>query len=173
MREGRTYGMSFTATVDKYNREVINWLEWVGVIALLTMMVITCADVMGAKILLRPVFGSIDIVTLAQVVAVAFAAASGLVLGRHISVEFFVVLLPKRAQAAVAVIISLMGLLLFSLIVWRLSVYAHYMYTGTEVSATARIPLYPFAYGIAFACIPVCVAFFVDLLKAAIRITEK
>jgi hypothetical protein len=47
------------------------------------------------------------------------------------------------------------------------------MYTGGEVSATARIPLYPFAYGVALATITVCVVFFIDLLNAAVRITEK
>jgi len=145
----------------------------VGAVALLTMMVITCVDVMGAKLFLRPVFGSIDIVMLAQVVAVAFGTASGLILGRHVTVEFFVILLPSRAQAAADVIVNLLGLLLFSFIVWRLSVYGHYMHTGGEVSATARIPLYPFAYGVAVASIPVCLVFLVELVKAAFRMKEK
>jgi len=165
--------MSLLATVDRRNRRVITGLEWVGAIGLLTMMVITCVDVMGAKILLRPVFGAIDIVMLAQVVAVSFGTASALILGRHVTVEFFVILLPERAQAAVEMLVSFLGLLLFVIIVWRLGVYGHYMQTGGEVSATARIPLYPFAYGIAFACIPVCVVFLVDLLKAAVRMVEK
>jgi TRAP-type C4-dicarboxylate transport system permease small subunit len=161
------------STVDRVNRGAIAWLEGVGAIALLTMMVITCVDVVGAKMFLYPVPGSIDIVMLAQVVAVSFATASGLILGRHITVEFFFVMLPNWAQAVVEVIVSLLGLLLFSFIVWRLGIYGHYMHTGGEVSATARIPLYPFAYGIAFALIPVCLVFFVQLVNAALRMKEE
>jgi TRAP-type C4-dicarboxylate transport system permease small subunit len=161
------------STVEKVNRSVITWIEAVGVIGLLTMMVITCLDVLGSKLFLRPVFGSIDIVMLAQIVAVSFGAASALILGRHIQVEFFVVFLPKRAQAAVDVLVNALGLLLFVLVVWRLTVYGLYMQTGGEVSPTARIPLYPFAYGIAFACIPVCMVFLVELVSSVVRMTKK
>lgn len=161
------------AALDRVNRNVIGWIEWVGVIGILTMMVITCLDVMGSKLFLHPVFGSIDIVMLAQVVAVSFGAASALILGRHIQVEFFVVLLPEKAQAAVDVFVNILGLFLFVLIVWRLTLYGHYMQTGGEVSATARIPLYPFAYGIAIACIPVCVVFLLDLVKSVLRVGSK
>lgn len=161
------------STVEKVNHGFIMRLEWVGVIGLLTMMVITCLDVLGSKLFLRPVLGSIDIVMLAQIVAVSFGAASALILGKHIQVEFFVVLLPRKVQAAVNIVVSAMGLLLFLLIVWRLGIYGHYMQTGGEVSATARIPLYPFAYGIAFACIPVCLVFILEMVNSVIRMASK
>ena len=155
------------------NRSFIPWIEAVGMIGLLTMMVVTCLDVLGSKLFLRPVFGSIDIVMLAQIVAVSFGTASALILGRHIQVEFFVVLLPRRAQNAVEVIVSALGLFLFVLVVWRLTLYGLYMQTGGEVSPTARIPLYPFAYGIAFACIPVCLVFLVELTNAVVRLLKQ
>jgi TRAP-type C4-dicarboxylate transport system permease small subunit len=161
------------STVDKVNRSFITWIEAVGVIGLLTMMVITCLDVLGSKLFLRPVFGSIDIVMLAQIVAVSFGTASALILGRHIQVEFFVILFPKRAQAAVDVFVNVLGLFLFVLILWRLTVYGLYMQTGREVSPTARIPLYPFAYGIAFACIPVCAVFLVELANAVVKVIKR
>lgn len=151
------------------NRRLITGIEAVGVIGLLTMMVVTCLDVLGSKLFLRPVFGSIDIVMFAQIVAISFGTASALVLGRHIQVEFFVLFLPKRAQAGIDIIVNTLGLILFVLVVWRLTVYGLYMQTGGEVSPTARIPLYPFAYGVAFACIPVCVVFLLDLVKSVVR----
>ena len=163
----------FLSAVGEVNRSVILWIEAIGVIGLLTMMVVTCLDVLGSKLFLRPVFGSIDIVVFAQIVAVAFGAASALILGRHVQVEFFVILLPRRAQAAVDVIVSALGLFLFVLIVWRLTLYGQYMQIGHEVSATARIPLYPFAYGIAIACVPVCVVFVLDLVNAVVRVAKK
>jgi TRAP-type C4-dicarboxylate transport system permease small subunit len=165
--------MGFLAAFDKHNRYAINYLEWVGAIALLTMMVVTCLDVMGAKIFLLPVPGSIDIVMLAQVVAVSFGTASALILGRHVTVEFFVILLPARVQAAVEIVVNLLGIFFFALVVWRLTVYGYYMQTGEEVSATARIPLYPFAYGVALAAIPVCLVFLAELMNALFRMTEK
>jgi TRAP-type C4-dicarboxylate transport system permease small subunit len=165
--------MSVLSGTEKFNRHVITWLEAVGVVALLTTMVITCIDVMGAKILLLPVLGSIDIVMLAQLVAISFGTASALLLGRHVTVEFFVILLPERLQAAVEAVVNLLGILLFGIIIWRLIIFGHYMQTGGEVSPTARIPLYPFAYGIAFASIPVCVIFLLEVAKSLTRVTKK
>ena len=58
----------------------------------LLMMVVTCIDVIGAKVFLYPLVGSIDIVKLSQLVAISFAAASALILGNHVQVEFFIVI---------------------------------------------------------------------------------
>jgi len=169
----RQPSMSVLSGTEQFNRHVIMWLEAVGVIAILTMMVITCVDVMGAKILLLPVLGAIDIVMLAQLVAISFGTASALILGRHVTVEFFVMFLPPRLQAAVEVLVNLLGLLLFVIITWRLIIYGYYMQTGGEVSPTARIPLYLFAYGIAFASIPVCLTFLLEGFKSLTRVMKK
>ena len=137
------------------------------------MMFITCIDVVGAKVFLKPVFGAIDIVVLAQIVAISFAAAFSLLLGRHVQVEFFVPRLPRRAQAVTDSIVFLLGLILFILIIWRLCVYGYSLQTGGEVSATARIPMAPFAYGIALASVPVCVVFLLNFINSLIRIVKK
>jgi len=158
---------------EKFNRRLSSWFEWIGLAGLLVMMLITCIDVIGARLLLRPVLGAIDIVQLAQLVAISFAVASALILGRHVQVEFFVILLPKRVQAVIDSIIHLLGLSLFILITWRLCVHGYSLQTGEEVSATALIPLSPFAYGIALASIPVCLVFLQRFLNAIVRAVKR
>jgi TRAP-type C4-dicarboxylate transport system permease small subunit len=159
--------------LEEFNRSLSGRLEWIGLAGLLIMMVITCIDVIGAKVFLKPVFGAIDIVMLGQIVAISFGAAFSLLLGRHVQVEFFVPLLPRRVQAVTDSIVSLLGLILFALIIWRLCAYGYSLQTGGEVSATARIPMAPFAYGIAVASVPVCMVFFLEFLNSLIRIVKK
>jgi TRAP-type C4-dicarboxylate transport system permease small subunit len=91
---------------ERFNRRLSGWCEWLGVAAMLLMMVITCTDVAGAKVFLSPLLGAIDIVMLAQVVAISFAASMALIIGRHIQVEFFFNLLPRRAQAIINSVVS-------------------------------------------------------------------
>lgn len=158
---------------EKFCRLIGNWFEWIGLIGLLLMMFLICIDVIGAKLFLKPVFGAIDIVMLAQSVAISFSVPVALMLGRHVRVEFFVATLPTRLQAAVEGIISLLGMILFGLIIWRLSILGYSFQTGGEGSATARIPLYPFAYGIAFASIPVSLVFLQKFLDAMIRLVKR
>lgn len=159
--------------LEEFNRSLSGWLEWIGLAGLLIMMFITCIDVIGDKVFLKPVLGAIDIVVLSQVVAISFAAAFSILLGRHVQVEFFVPRLPRRAQAVTDSIVFLLGLILFILIIWRLCVYGYSLQTGGEVSATARIPMAPFAYGIAIASVPVCVVFFLEFVNSVIRLVKK
>ena len=159
--------------LEKFNRLLSGWFEWIGLAGLLTVMFITCIDVIGAKVFLKPVFGAIDIVVLGQLVAISFAAAFSLILGRHVQVEFFVAKLPRRLRAIIDGIVFLLGLILFILIIWRLCVYGYSLQTGGEVSATARIPLSFFAYGVAVASVPVCLLFFLEFLKSLTRVVKK
>lgn len=151
---------------EKFNRRLSGWCELLGIAAMLLIMVITCIDVIGAKLFLAPILGAIDIVQLSQIVAISFAAGMALILGRHIQVEFFFNLLPRRAQVVIDSFVLLLSLGLFIVIIWRLCVLGlSYQNTG-EYTATAYIPLYPFAYAVAFACIPVCLVLLVEFIKS-------
>jgi len=163
----------FLEKFDGFNRRLSGWFEWGGLCGLLMMMAITCIDVIGAKIFRSPLYGALDIVVLAQVVAVSFATAFTLILGRHVSVEFFMMLLPDRLRLIIDAIVSFLGLTFFVLIIWRLCVYGYSLQIGGEVSATIRIPVYPFAYGIAVASIPVSLIFLANILKSIDRISKR
>ncbi|MGD8963318.1 MAG: TRAP transporter small permease [Desulfobacterales bacterium] len=165
--------MTFLEKLDKFNRRLSSGFELIGLSGLLVMMTITCLDVFGGKLFRTPVYGALDIVMLSQLVAISFATAYALIIGRHVSVEFFMVLLPERLQALIETVISFFGLTFFVLIIWRLLVYGHSLQIGGEVSATIRIPLYPFAYGIAVASIPVALIFLTQILKAIARMVAK
>jgi len=158
---------------DRFNHLISTMFEWIGLAGLLLMMLVTCIDVIGSKIFLRPVPGSIDIVMLSQSVAISFVAASALLLGRHVYVEFFVTILPPRIRNTVDCIMHFFALVLFVLIAWRLSAYGYSLFTGNEVSPTARIPLYPFAYGIALACIPVSLVLLSSFIRSLLRILKR
>jgi TRAP-type C4-dicarboxylate transport system permease small subunit len=151
---------------EKFNTRLSGWFEWVGIVGLLLMMVTTGIDVIGGKLFTWRLLGAIDIVTVSQIVAIAFSAAITLIVGRHIRVEFFVTRLPRRAQAVISSFINFLGLILFLLIIWRLIVLGISFQTAGEATATIYIPLYPFAYGIALASVPVCLVFLADLIKS-------
>ena len=158
---------------EAFNRKISLAIEWVGLIGFLVIMLITTVDVIGAKVFLSPVFGALDIVVQAQLIAMSFATAATLITGRHVAVEFFIPLLPKPLQKVVDMFVNLLGLALFVILVWRLTEYAYSMQLENEVTATARIPLYPFAYGAAVACIPVCLVYLYQLLVSIMKLVKQ
>ena len=157
---------------DRFNRKISGWVEWVGFGALFLMVVLTCVDVLGAKIFLLPVPGSLDITMLAQLIAVSFAGAMVLILGRHVQVEFFMILFPKRFQSLVDAFINLICLVFFIIIVWRLFVHGYDLQSGGEVTMTAGIPMAPFAYAAALAMIPFCLVFLQRFLSAILSVVK-
>ena len=99
--------------LERFNHRLSEWFEWVGLAGMLLVMVITCVDVVGAKVFLWRLLGAIDMVMLSQIVATAFAGGMTLILRRHIQVEFLFQLLSVRVQAVIDCFTSLLGLLFF------------------------------------------------------------
>lgn len=164
--------MTFLEKFGKFNEKISMTIEWVGVAALFLMMIITTVDVIGAKMFLMPVFGALDVMAIAQLISMSFAVSMALILGRHVQVEFFVMLLPERVAAYVDCIVNILGFILFLLIVWRLSIFAYDLKIDGEVSSTARIPLFPFTFAAAFACIPACLVYiymFIDSIRKVMK----
>jgi TRAP-type C4-dicarboxylate transport system permease small subunit len=157
----------------KFNQRISGWAEWIGFGAIFFMVVLTCVDVLGAKLFYLPVFGSLDALTLAQFIAMSFAAAMAFIKGRHVEVEFFMLLFPERIQAFVSCLVKLLCLGLFILIIWRLFAYGYRLQISGEETATAHIPLFPFTYASAVAMIPVCLVLVQQFFSSALRVIKK
>ena len=154
---------------EKFNKKLSQGAEWIGFVAIFLIVVLTCVDVVGAKVFRAPVFGALDFVMLAQLIAISFAVAIALIMGKHVQVEFFVMLLPKRLQSGIDCIVNFLGFVLFIVIVWQLFAYGYGMQIGGEESMTARLPLAPFAYAAAVGLIPVCLIYFHKLLTSIVK----
>jgi TRAP-type C4-dicarboxylate transport system permease small subunit len=158
---------------EKFNRRVGGWGEWIGFGAIFLMVALTCVDVLGAKLFRLPVSGALDVMMLAQLIAVSFAAAMALIKGRHVQVEFIMLLFPKRIQAWVDCLVQLLCLGLFMMIAWRLFAHGFHLQTGGEETATVRIPMSPLAYASALAIIPVCLVLLQKFFSSILKVTKR
>jgi TRAP-type C4-dicarboxylate transport system permease small subunit len=152
--------------LDRFTRGFSRSLEWVGVIGILLMFLANFVDVVGAKLFLWPLPGATEVISFSQTLAIAPAIALTLLLGRHIRVEFIIDRFPKRLRAAITSISSFLSLILFILILWQSYVYGQSLQKAGEIGSTSHLPFYPFAYLIAFCCIPVCLVFLVEVLRS-------
>lgn len=157
--------MSALPKFDRFNKKVSLALEGIGLAAMVIMVFITTLDVMGAKLFLRPVFGALDAVSLLQLLAISFAASITLITGRHIEVEFLTALFPQKLQDVIDFFVKLLCFALFVALAWYMVIYAHHLQAKMETTGTARISVYPFAYGAAIAFIPVCLVYISLLIK--------
>jgi TRAP-type C4-dicarboxylate transport system permease small subunit len=159
--------------LERFNGRLGAGAAAVGFAAVVFMIVLTALDVLGSKLFLLPVPGALDMMALAQLIAVSFAAALTLLERRHVAVEFFVLLLPERLRTLIDCAVQLLGLALFAVLVWRLADLGYFYQAGNETTPTIRIPLGPFAYIAAAAMAPVCLIFLQRFLKSALSLVRR
>lgn len=106
--------------LERFNRLFSRLLSWVGIVAIVMLVLITCIDVLGGKLLKWPFPGFDDAVGLCQLVAISFGMGATYLAGMHIKVDLFIDRIPKQGQAAINSVVELLGLVLFILIIWQL-----------------------------------------------------
>ena len=146
-------------------------LNWLAAIAVLVMMILTCADVV-LRFFRHPIPGTYEIVGLMGTVAVSFALAHTTAHKGHIMVEFLTRRMPEKAQHTITAAGELLSAALFAILARQSIVYALDLKRTGEVSLTVAIPIYPFVFGIAIGCLLVCLILLVDLRQSFKRITQ-
>jgi len=159
--------------LEKFIQRLSYWLFWIGGVALVGMLALTVGDIIGIKLLSRPIPGGIEMVAFLGAVVTAFAIAHTQVLRGHIQVEFVVMHVPQRLQAVLAALTSLLSLIFFSLLAWRSYDFGRVLQVTGEVSMTQKIPIHPFVYGIAFCSVVVSLLLLTEFLRALVEAVKK
>jgi TRAP-type C4-dicarboxylate transport system permease small subunit len=157
--------------LEKFNFRLGIWLERIAIVGVLGMILSTMIDVIGAKLFHWPLPVGTESVYLLQVVAIAGALAISKIDGRHVRIEL-IDLLPHPWRGIIHSLVSLLGLGLFVILCWQSYDYAQTLRSNHEVTATAKIMIYPFALWLALACIPMILILindFVSSLQEIIR----
>jgi TRAP-type C4-dicarboxylate transport system permease small subunit len=168
--------LKITNGIDRYQRftyRLSSWFEQIAIVGFLGMMASTLVDVIGSKAFKWPLPAGLEVVYFCQLIAISGALAFGEIDGRHIKVELFVDKLPRKARSFFHGFAALLGLGLFVILTWKSYQYAMSLKAINDVTATSRIPLYPFALWLGLSFIPLCLVLFGEVLKAISEGTRK
>jgi TRAP-type C4-dicarboxylate transport system permease small subunit len=148
--------------MNTYINSFSRLLGYVAGIALLGMMLLTCADVL-LRYLGHPILGCYEIVMFLASAAVGFAIAYTQTERGHIAVEFFIERLSKRIRTAIAIVNLCICIGMYSILAWQLFMHGTKLWRIGRVSETLEISYFPFVYGIAFGCAVMCIVLVTDL----------
>jgi TRAP-type transport system small permease protein len=133
----------------------------------------TCIDVIGAKLFKWPLPGGTEIVYMIQIVAIAGALAIAQVEKQHIRVEFIVDRASRKMKALMTGIVSILALALFALLFWHSCKFGMKLLGTGDITTSAKIPLYPFAFWIGLSCIPMSFVLLVEFMNSVREMGEK
>lgn len=119
-------------------------------IAILAMMLLTCADVFMRYLFNAPIEGALDLTQMLMVVIVFFALAYCGWTGGHVVVDLLRELLPPKLLIPLAIFVNAVGAAIMLAIAWQSLLSARaYMETG-ETPMTLLVPKYPFILVVSF-----------------------
>lgn len=140
-------------------------LNYIAAAFLAAMMALTGIDVTLRYLFNKPVPGSYEMTEFMMPIVIAFGLAYCALEKGHVKVELVTSMLPKRAQAAMNSIVSLLFLALFIGIAWQTWRRAEGMIHVGQLSIVLYIPVYPFVLAVAVGCAALCIVVLRDLFS--------
>lgn len=153
-------------------KSLIQWLNRIGVSVLIIMMCLIVANVF-LRMIYKPILGTPELVSYGLVIVVCFGLAHTAIHQGHVSVDLLVAHLPKRLQAVIDCITSLLSIGVFGIIAWQNTVYSWKKWLMGECSPVLGFPVFPFRYVVVFGCMMLCLALFLDFYRSLHRVVKK
>jgi TRAP-type C4-dicarboxylate transport system permease small subunit len=144
--------------LERFADKVSRWFTGFALAALSAMLLLVTVDIIGAKVFSLPVPGAMDLTSLLGLLLIGFSMTQTYRIGRHIKVDFVMKRTPKALRKFLRCLSTGLCTIFFIFLVWRLFLYAHDLQVYGEKSLTVKIPLYPFAYALAVAFVPMLLA---------------
>ncbi len=136
---------SFFALLDRSQ----NILKNIGAACLMAMALLTGADIIG-RLNGSPIFGSEELVTILATLALAFSLPYAHAQRSHIGVEILIRLFPRRIRRRIKLATNIASLALFSVVTWRMALYAGTIKESGELSMNLALPEYYVIYVLSF-----------------------
>ena len=153
--------MRFFKTV----RQCAENANWISAVILLGMMLLTSADVV-LRFFQHPIPGTYEIIGMLSSAVISFSLGYTSVARGHIAVDLLVKKLSRGKQQLVETLNAIAATVLFAVVTWQAMCHGVVLMQTGEVSLTVKLPLYPFAFGVAAGCALLCIVLISDLVRA-------
>lgn len=141
-------------------------LNGIAGISLLFLMLLTVADVF-LRFFGRPILGTYELVSFTGILVFGLALPFTSWSRQHIYVDFFIGKFPAKVQDIFNAGTRIIVMALIFWIGWNVMKYGKGLHSSGEVSASLRMPFYPFAYVLGVCCMVECLVLVCDIVKIA------
>lgn len=130
-----------------------NTLGLGAALLLLSLILVTCVDVVGRYFFNAPLSGAFEITEILLAALVFAALPLTTERKEHIEVDLLNVVLPRKVSQYLSAFAGLFSAALLATLAWRLAVFAMHTAEDGAVTNALEIPLAPFGYLAAFSCL--------------------
>ena len=158
----------FIRRTQKILGAITTGVSWVGAGALVLMVLIVVANVVGRYLFRKPVLGAVEMVGLLTVILVFCVLAFTEAKGAHIVVDILVSRLHGRTKTILASIMTLLGAVFFIIMGWQgWGLVLSNLSPFVRATGVLSIPFAPFMLIMAFGCVLFGLELFVHVFNPA------
>lgn len=157
-----------TAAINSIDA-VISWLSrvlnYVGMVILIVMMLLTVADVFMRYILNCPILGVFELTEYMMVPIVFFGWAWCAKKGGNVKVDLVVTRLEPSAQRALNIVTYLFSMVIIFVIAWQNLLESKEVWSVHKASDMLAVPAYPFYMVLTIGCFLLCLVLLLSLVQ--------
>jgi tripartite ATP-independent transporter DctM subunit len=158
--------------MDKLINPVINFVNKIGTVILLFMVLLIGVNVPLRYFIRKPVKGSVELEEFLLVIMVFFGIAYTALKKRHIKVDMVLNRLPQSLQPVVSSFTSVISIGLCAVMTWRIVVNAQIRWANEAKSIILNLPIFPFIFIAAFGSILLGLVMFAELLRSLAEVNR-
>ena len=151
---------SLSKAIQRFTRGI----SYVGMFLLIPLMLMTFADVVSRGLFNRPVTGTYELSSYILAVFVLLGVAYTHQVKNHVKVTMFTSRLPKKVQAVLNIVTTLLSIFIIGILAWQGWVVA---LEETAVSEQLRIPQWPFRLLVSVAAVSLILELIIDIVSDA------
>lgn len=136
--------------ISNFTDKLENLLKNIAAVCLISMALLTGADIISRGVLGSPIFGVEEIVSILAVLTTGLALGYTHSQKSNIGVEFLYSKLGNRSRRWLKISTNVISATLFGTVSWRVFLYGCTMRESGEVSMTLELPTYMVIYALAF-----------------------
>ena len=153
-------------SVESALKRIFEITDILAGVCFFSVMALVLANIIMRNVFGQPILGTVEIVGLLVATGLGLALAHCEMVDGHIGMDLNLdKIMSQGAQKVVEIVSYVISLSFWTIVVWRLFVYATTSFVNGRVTSTASIPLYPFIFILGFNVFCLCVALGYKLVR--------
>lgn len=148
-------------------------VSYVGQTVLMVMVLLVVVDVILRRFFNSPLPWSLEVIQVMLVIVVFFSVAYCGVQKAHVCIDVLTARIPQKARTIISIFTHILGITILIYMAWGGSISALARYHDNRVTGILPIPIYPFAFVVAFGCLLLALVLLVQLVSIILHKVTK
>jgi len=143
-------------SIQDFAKKVFGITDFLAGICFFSVMILILLNIIMRKLFNLPIMGTFELVGLLTATGIGFSLAFCEMNNGNVAMSLITDRLNAKAQALVTILVSLIALVFWTMVTWRLFAYGCSSFKSGWVSSTSSLPIFPFIFILFFNILCLC-----------------